>query len=165
MKRKKRKRVRFGEIKIGNDTIYVDKHKPLNFFVVEPFHQQRMNFYYLKLCHILQENTNRLCFEDLNGNIIPHHKISLINYLGVSRQYFDIIFRQMCHNGIIAQVKIFNIMEYYINPRFAFCGEEIPKFLLDMFRYDADKIFGEHIFDIKNTIYERRTDADTNDEN
>jgi hypothetical protein len=152
----KQKRMKFGLIKVGNDRIYIDKHKPLHFFVFEPFRQQRLNFYYLKLCYALEKDKNRLVFETISHEVVPYHKEALVNYLNVSRQYFDIIFRRLCHNDIIMQVKIFNIMEYYINPRFVWCGNgSIPKFLLDMFRYDAEGIYGEHIFDINNTIYEK----------
>ena len=157
----KRKRIRFGEVKVGDDVIYIDHDKPIMFFVLEPFTQQRLNFYYLKLCYALELNNNRLVFENLDHEIIPYNKDALINYLGVSRQYFDIIFRKMCHSGVMMQVKIFNIMEYYINPRYAWCGDsEIPKFLMDMFRYDANHLYGDHLFDIKNTIYEKAKKGD-----
>ena len=149
---------RFDRLKISNEVIYVDRNKPLSVFISEPFpaSEQRLNFYYLKLAYCLNKN-NKLCFETVNGDVVPYNKEALINHIQVSRQYFDTIFRRLCHSGIIMQVRVFNIIEYYINPRFAFYGEEIPSFLLKMFDYDADKIYGEHMFDIKNTIYERRT--------
>jgi len=157
----KRKRIRFGEVKVGDDKIYIDRNKAIYFFILEPFSQQRLNFYYLKMCHTLERNKNRLVFEDLEGNVTPYNKVALMNYLNTSRQYFDIIFRKMCHSGVMMQVKIFNIMEYYINPRYAWCGDsEIPKFLMDMFRYDANHLYGDHLFDIKNTIYEKAKKGD-----
>ncbi len=147
--------MKFGQIKLKDDVIFVDKDKPLNFFVLEPFRQQRINFYYLKLAYTLEEGTNRLVFKNFNNECIPYNKEALINYLNISRQYFDLIFRKLCHRGIIMQVKVYNIKEFYMNPRFVCCGNQTTNTLLNMFRYDSDGIYGEHIFDIKNTIYER----------
>jgi hypothetical protein len=152
----KRKRMKFGEIDLDSEEVYIDKQKRISFFVVEPFSQQRLNFYYFKLAQALEENKNRIVFKTINDEILPYNKLALMDYLKVSRAYFDMIFRVMSHNGVIMQVKVFNIMEYYINPRFVFCGDKIPVFLLNMFRYDVDKLYGEHLIDVRKTLYEKK---------
>ena len=103
---------------------------------------------FYKLVKLLQEETNLLVILDENMQEVPATYDYLKAYLDLSN---DKLFRKVLSNlvksGILYRGQTKDRVEYYMNPKYAFCGEKVSWFLLYMF--DEDKIpetmYTEHV--------------------
>lgn len=127
----------------------------LHIFNRRPFKSKRMNYYYYRVCFLLEEGTNKIVFKDGNNNSIPAVTKSLASYvLSNTKSGYEVI-RKFRYSGILLKVIVYGKEALYLNPTFAFCGDKIPAFLLTLFEYDGDRLYGSHIFNIKHSKYER----------
>ena len=136
-------------MKIINETMNI-KNETLHIFVKEPFPgAYKMNYYYLKFCFLLEEGTNSIILKNRVNKTTALTAEMLIKYLGLRRQAGYRVLFLMRKYGMLLKVCVFQNSMFYINPRFAFNGNEIPKFLLDMFDYNFRNLYDKYKINLK----------------
>jgi hypothetical protein len=110
--------------------------------MITPFGNGRLdgyNKYYHILLANLEENRNRIIIKH-GREIYPANDKSLALLLDVKAGSVKRIVEELCNANVIGQFIVGNRTEYYINPKFAFCGKEIPEFLMWMFHLKAEDL-------------------------
>jgi len=126
------------------------KKDKLNIFIPEPFGTKyKMNLCFYKLCFLLEEGTNKLVYKDGNDNSIPITTRIFHTYLKMNRPGANTALYKIKKAGMIFKLSIYGKEVYYLNPKYAFNGDEIPYFLMKLFERDDELLYNENKFKIK----------------
>ncbi|MDP8227162.1 MAG: SHOCT domain-containing protein [Candidatus Celaenobacter polaris] len=121
------------KIEIVRKMIKSKKNK-LNIFIEEPFGTEyKMNLCYYKVCFLLEEGTNKIVYKDGDGNSIPITTRTFHLYLNMNKPVANGVIYKLRKEGIIFKLSIYGRDVYYLNPKYAFNGDEIPYFLTRLF--------------------------------
>jgi hypothetical protein len=112
---------------VDGDLVFVSKICPFR------SHHANLNQYYYIMLTALEKNRNRLVYKR-DKELVPCTRAMFRRLLDISETTFSTMIRQFCEEGIVGIFQINNREEYYVNPAYAFCGDEIPEFLLWMFK-------------------------------
>ena len=126
------------------------KKTKLNIFVEDPFGPRyKMNLCYYKLCFFLEEGTNKVVYKDGNGNSVPMTTPTFHTYLNMNRPSVNNVVFKLRKEGVLMKVTVYSKSCYYMNPNYAFNGDNIPYFLLKLFERDDELVYNENKFNIK----------------
>ena len=121
-------------------------------------HSRKMNNYYLKMCLLLEEGTNRLVLknnDDKLKNVLVNKRM-LMSYFNVITETGTHILNIMRKKNIIMTIILGRTQTYLMNPEFAFRGDYIPQYLIDLFRTNVDNTYSKENITIKGMHYEER---------
>lgn len=139
---------------IYDDNVPINKDiPPIRYLIKYPFKEAWFNKFYWFLCTFLEPNTNKLSIKDVSGKYVPVTGSTLAAYGRFNKTTFRVYMSLVTYNGIVMSVRIGGFQSYYMNPAFVTCGKTYPSGLLEMFKTQADKIFGEHLFYKEGTMY------------
>ena len=100
-----------------------------------PFGNGRLRYYnqyYLTLVSNVEENRNRIILRS-GKDIVPANIQGIALLLDETVKKAHNIMEQFLEEGVIGLFKAGAKSGYYVNPKYAFCGKEIPEFLMHMF--------------------------------
>lgn len=137
----------------------------LSFNIRFPFRTRyRMNEFFWFIGNNLQPNTNMVSFFDKElGEYIPYTYEMLESITELSHSNFGNYMTELRTAGIILTVAHphrFKVM--YMNPFFAFCGDNLNPFLIEMFRVNnlGAHVEGEHLFYPNGLFYRMNRNED-----
>ena len=102
----------------------------------EPFRDKKLNRHFHVLISLLQEGTGKLVVNFGGETVTADEDIIEFVLSAVVRSNL----KKMTEANVLAKVMTGAKTAYYVNPKYAFCGKEVPSFLLQMFEVEEEDL-------------------------